>query len=68
VNNHGGLSVLETAIGFGAVVGGHREEAWRLRAGIEADATASLFVRSALHLKLVAALGDRAGARFTLPA
>jgi hypothetical protein len=53
--------LLCSAIGFGAVVGGHREEAWRLRAGIEADATASLFVRSALHLKLVAALGDRAG-------
>lgn len=51
--------LLRSAIGFGAVIGGHHEQARRLRAGIDADASASLFVRSALHLKLVAAMGDR---------
>ena len=45
-------------VAFGAAVGGHRQDAARLRAGIEADPTAMIFVRSAVHLKLVAALGD----------
>jgi hypothetical protein len=45
-------------VAFGAAVGGHRAEAARLRAQIEADPVATYFVHSAIHVKTVAALGD----------
>ena len=53
-------------VAFGAAVGGHRDEAAQLRAQIEADPAAALFVGSAIHLKLVAALGDVAAIKRAL--
>jgi hypothetical protein len=51
---------------YGAAVGGARDKAAALRRKVEANPIAVAYVRSAIHLKTLIALGDRAAAERVL--
>jgi hypothetical protein len=51
---------------FGAAIGGARDKAAAWRRAVEQNPIASAYVRSAIHLKTLVALGDRAAAEQVL--